>query len=64
MATSLSGSKQLATNNGKLQFTQQGNALVLFDGTTWRLILGVLPDGTVGLAISKEGEDIYDAFSE
>lgn len=63
MATSTSGSKKLATNNGKLSFVQAGNALVLFDGTTWRMIIGVLPDGTVGIAISKDGEDIYDAFS-
>lgn len=63
MASSTSGSKNIATNNGKLQFTQQGNALVLFDGTTWRMIIGVLPDGTVGIAISKDGEDVYDAFS-
>ena len=36
---------------------------MLFDGTTWRMIIGILPDGTVGIAISKEGQDIYDAFS-
>lgn len=63
MAKSTSGSKNISTNNGKLQFSQAGNALVLFDGTTWRMIIGVLPDGTVGIAISKDGEDIYDAFS-
>jgi len=63
MSTSTSGSKKISTNNGKLTFSQAGNALVLFDGTTWRMIIGVLPDGTVGIAISKEGEDIYDAFS-
>ena len=62
MATSTSGSKKIATNNGKLTFSQAGNSLVLFDGNTWRLILGVLPDGTVGLAFSKEGEDVYSAF--
>lgn len=63
MGSSTSGSKNIATNNGKLQFTQAGNALVLFDGTTWRMIIGVLPDGTVGIVISKEGEDVYDAFA-
>lgn len=27
-----------------------------------RIILGLLPDGTHGLAISKEGIDVLDAF--
>lgn len=63
MANSTTGGKKVASNNGRLTFNQNGDALVLFNGTVFRMIIGVLPDGTIGIAVSKEGEDIYDAFS-
>lgn len=28
-----------------------------------RILIGKLPDGTYGIVISKEGEDVLDAFS-
>jgi hypothetical protein len=33
------------------------------DSGTARIIIGVLPDGTTGIAISKEGISVLDAFS-
>jgi hypothetical protein len=42
---------------------QQNLALVLNDGTTNRLMLGVFPDGTIGMIITKAGYDVYDALA-
>lgn len=58
-----STANRVQTNSGKLTFNQAGDALVLFNGTLYRMIIGILPDGTIGIAVSKEGEDVYDAFA-
>lgn len=56
------GQQSTAVLNGKLRIDEGNNRLVLFDGTNNRMIIGILPDDTIGVAISKEGEDVFDAF--
>lgn len=64
MATSSEGQKQLRAIRGKLQFEEGNNRITLYDTTdnVYRMIIGILPDGTIGIAISKEGEDVFAAF--
>lgn len=38
------------------------NSIVVYDGSNQRIIFGVLPDGTYGMAISKPGYNVSDAF--
>ena len=57
------GQKLDTTNQGYLSIENVNGYMVLFDGTVNRMIIGILPDGTVGIAISKESTDVYSAFS-
>lgn len=43
-----------------INITKDG--LALNDGTNNRLLLGRWPDGTIGLIISKTGQDVYNVF--
>jgi hypothetical protein len=52
-----------ATNSGYIRTEDINNRILVFDGTDVRMIIGVLPDGTIGIAISKDGEDVIAAFS-
>lgn len=63
MATSSGGAKQPSAYNGNLQFEQGNNRITMFDGTVYRIIFGLLPDGTIGFIITKEGEDSFDVFN-
>lgn len=38
------------------------NGIVVYDGSNQRIIFGLLPDGTYGLAISKAGYNVSDAY--
>lgn len=62
MSTSSGGTKQPSAFNGNLQFEQGNNRITMFDGTNYRMIIGELPNGIVGIVISKEGVDVFDAF--
>ena len=55
--------KKISTNTGKLTLNQAGDALVLWDGSIYRMIIGVTPDGIIDVVISKEGEDVYDDYT-
>jgi hypothetical protein len=57
------GQKSTSVLNGQLRIEDGNNRMVLYDGSNYRMIIGVLPDGTVGIAISKQGEDVFAAFS-
>lgn len=63
MSQSNQGQKLTPTLGGNLILEQANGRLTLHDGTVFRMIIGILPDGTVGIAISKVGEDVFDAFS-
>lgn len=64
MATSTSGQKQIKPIQGKLVVEEGNSRITLYDTTdnVYRMVIGILPDGTIGIAISKEGEDVFDAF--
>lgn len=65
MATSTPGQKQTRVISGKLQVEEGNNRITLYDpdAAVYRMIIGILPDGTVGIAISKVGEDVFAAFA-
>lgn len=56
------GQQSTSGLNGQLRFEEGANRLVLHDGRHYRMVIGVLPDGTVGIAISKDGQDVLEAF--
>lgn len=39
------------------------NNIVVYDGANQRIVIGILPDGTYGMAVSKAGFDVKDAYS-
>lgn len=48
---------------GKLPY-DGGYGSLFYDSTnTPRIVLGILPDGTMGMVISKEGVSVLDVFS-
>lgn len=60
---SVEGQKSDNTLRGEIRIEWSKGRIVLFDGTYNRMIIGFLPDGTIGIAISKPGEDVFSAFS-
>lgn len=58
-----SGQRIKGTTQGYWRREDVNGYQILFDGTTNRIIIGILPDGTVGMVISKEGEEVLDVFS-
>lgn len=63
---------QKASKSDNSVLNSMGTALIykddfstqtFYDDTDDRILLGELPDGTYGLAISKPGESVSDAFS-
>lgn len=57
-----SGQQVNSVNNGKVRMENGNNRMILFDGTVNRLVLGELPNGQIGLVISKERIDVLDVF--
>lgn len=45
---------------GKLPNGKYG--LLIYEGTTARVLIGQSPDDTYGIWVSKEGEDVLEAF--
>lgn len=63
MAQKNEGQSLTPTLAGNLILEEANGRLTLHDGTVFRMIIGILPDGTVGIAISKVGKDVFNAFS-
>lgn len=61
--SSTSGQKLTTSNQGYWRLEDVNGYQILFDGTVHRIIIGILPDGTVGMVISKEGNEVLDQFS-
>jgi len=55
-------SNKLDKSTGPYVSTQNGRVLVN-DGTYNRVLIGLAPDGTYGIWVSKEGQDVLTAFS-
>ncbi len=53
------------TNTTSISLSGESEVMVISDPKTKiaRIIIGQLPDGTFGMAISKPGIDVYTAFS-
>lgn len=60
---SYSGQNKTGTLTAKLRTDEGKGRQILFDGTYNRMIIGVFPDGTVGIIISKPGIDVFDVFN-
>lgn len=39
------------------------NRIEIYDGSNQRIVIGILPDGTYGMAVSKAGYDVSGAYS-
>lgn len=57
------GQKKTDTLDSKIRIEDGNGRLLVNDGTNNRIIIGLLPDGTFGLIISKEGYDVLSLFS-
>lgn len=57
------GGKNIAAAGGQIAFEQDNSRFVMFDGTVYRMIFGLLPDGSIGFIISKEGVDVFSLFT-
>lgn len=58
------GKKQTSVKDGQVRLEQDNNRLLVADEDgIVRMIIGVLPDGSIGIVISKEGISVYDLFS-
>lgn len=58
---SFSGNPTTNDLSGRLRFEQGENRMVLFDGTVNRMVIGLV-NGEVLIAISKPGEDVFEAL--
>jgi len=61
--TKYAGQQSTSVLSGQLRIEDGNGRMVLYDGTHYRMIIGLLPDGTVGVVISKPGIDVFSAFS-
>lgn len=61
--TQYKGQNTTGVLSGQLRIEEGNGRLILFDGTVNRMIIGLLPDGTVGVVISKPGVDVFSVFS-
>lgn len=58
-------SKVHGVGNAQLEI-DNANARITFrdESDTPRMIIGLLPDDTIGVVISKPGQDVFDAFDD
>lgn len=59
--TRYSGNPTTNDLSGQLRFEQGENRMVLFDGSVNRMVIGLV-NGEVLIAISKPGEDVFEAL--
>lgn len=59
--TQYRGGSSTEVLSGGLRIDDANNRMVLFDGTVNRLVIG-LYNGEVLIAISKPGEDVFEAL--
>lgn len=57
------GQQSTDTANGKLRFEEGNNRIVVWNGTKIQMIIGFLPDSSIGVAVAKEGQDVVEAFN-
>ena len=58
------GNNRMVIQEGAVELVNiTKDGLALSDGTHLRLLLGVFPDGTIGLVVSKPGVDVTSVFA-
>lgn len=57
------GQRRVDVNSGQLRLEEGNNRMLLSDGTDTRLLIGVDPRGQIVVALTKIGEDIFDAYN-
>lgn len=60
---SYTGQKSTSTLSAKLRIDEGRGYMVVHDSTDNRLLIGVDPDGNVVVALTKIGEDVFEAYS-
>lgn len=62
--TSSKGKKLTSVKDGQVRMEYDNNRFLVADEDgIVRMIIGLLPDGTIGIVISKEGINVLDAFN-
>lgn len=62
--TSSKGKKLTSVKDGQVRMELDNNRFLVADEDGLvRMIIGVLPDGTIGIIISKEGVNVLDVFN-
>lgn len=58
------GKQQVGALDGNVKIEQGNNYLTVYDEIeeVYQIIMGRLPDGTIGFIITKTGEDAFEAF--
>lgn len=49
--------------DGNLTIEYGNNRIIVNDGTTNRLLMGLFPNGDIGLIVVKEGVEVLDVFN-
>lgn len=57
------GQPVTGTLSGRLIIDEGRGRMVLYDGVDNRMIIGLSPQGEVIIAISKVGEDVFEALA-
>jgi len=60
------GKKQIGALDGNVKIEQGNNYLTVYDEIegVYQIVIGRLPDGTIGFVIAKTGEDVFaDVFA-
>ena len=57
------GKEVTTAPDSDLSYKDDFSTITYFDATNPRILIGLLPDGTYGIAISKPGIDVRTAFS-
>lgn len=60
------GKKKVDALDGNVKIEQGNNYLTVYDEIegVYQIVMGRLPDGTIGLVIAKTGEDVFtDVFA-
>lgn len=64
VTTTSSGKKMSNVKDGQVRIEFDNNRFLVADEDgIVRMIIGLLPDGTIGIVISKEGISVLDVFN-
>ena len=61
-STTYKGQKKTDTLNSKIRIEDGNGRLLVNDGVNNRIIIGLLPDGSYGMVVSKPGVEVLSLF--